>query len=70
MSQQNKLDSSKALLQGYRDTRDATIAKENLDYNHDLTVNAKTEQFKADVEQAQRNIATTNQNMALVTGMS
>lgn len=70
MSQQNKLDSSKALLQGYRDTRDATIAKENLDYNHDLTVNAKTEQFKADVEQAQRNIANTNHNMALVTGMS
>lgn len=70
MSQQQKLDSSKALLQGYRDTRDATIAKENLDYNHDLTVNAKTAQFQADVEQAQRNIATTNQNMALVTGMS
>lgn len=70
MSQQNKLDSSKALLQGYRDTRDASLTKENLDYNHDLTVNAKTAQFQADVEQAQRNIATTNQNMALVTGMS
>lgn len=70
MSQQNKLDSSKALLQGYRDTRDATLTKENLDYNHDLTVNAKTAQYQADLEQAQRNIATTNQNMALVTGMS
>lgn len=70
MSQQHKLDSSKALLQGYRDTRDASMTKENLDYNHDLTANAKTAQFQADVQQAQRNIATTNQNMALVTGMS
>ena len=70
MSQQNKLDSSKALLQGYRDTRDASLQQQNADYNHDLTVNAKTAQFQADSAQAIRNIATTNQNMALVTGMS
>ena len=41
-----------------------------MDYNHDLTVNAKQAQFQADMATAQRNIATTNQNMALVTGMS
>ena len=70
MSQQQKLDSSKTLLQGYRNTRDASLTQKNADYNHDLTVNAKTEQFQADSAQAMRNIATTNQNMALVTGMS
>lgn len=70
MSQNQMLDSAKALLQGYRDTRDFGNKAQNDQYNHDLTVQAKTAQFGADSEQALANIQRTAQNMAMITGMS